>query len=124
MPRKSKSSYPSNWPQIAKEVKESVGFRCVRCGHRHDPETGYTLTVHHMDMDPSNNRWWNLIPLCQRCHLQVQNKVTLEQFYMFPHSEWFKPYVAGYYAFVRGLGYDRDFVLANVNRIVFENENI
>ena len=58
------------------------------------------LTVHHLDGDKANLRWWNLAALCQRCHLEIQAKVVLERVYPFEHSEWFKPYVAGYYAYV------------------------
>lgn len=103
MPRKSTGEYPPNWKEIAKAVKDAAGWKCVRCGHRHDPENGYTLTVHHLDIDPSNCAWWNIPALCQRCHLQIQSKVVMEQPFMFPHSEWFKPYVAAYYAVVEGL---------------------
>jgi len=56
------------------------------------------LTVHHLDGNKGNCRWWNLAALCQRCHLQIQGKVKMERVYPWPHSEWFKPYVAGYYA--------------------------
>jgi hypothetical protein len=57
------------------------------------------LTVHHLDSDKSNLRWWNLLSLCQICHLEIQGKVDLHQPYgMFDHSPWFKPYVAGWYA--------------------------
>jgi len=34
------------------------------------------------------------------------------------HSEWFKPYVAGYYAFVHGLSTQRDYVLANIEHLI------
>ena len=60
--------------------------------------TGYCLTVHHLDLNPSNNRWWNLLALCQRCHLSIQGRVHIERPWMFDHSEWFQPYVAGWYA--------------------------
>lgn len=36
--------------------------------------------------------------LCQRCHLTIQSRVNPDQPYMLEHSEWFKPYVAGFYA--------------------------
>ena len=36
--------------------------------------------------------------LCQVCHLQVQGKVDPEMPYFLEHSEWIKPYVAGFYA--------------------------
>ncbi|WP_421801779.1 hypothetical protein [Flagellimonas sp.] len=31
------------------------------------------LTVAHLDHDKSNNRFWNLKALCQRCHLTLDN---------------------------------------------------
>jgi hypothetical protein len=55
-------------------------------------------TVHHLDGNKSNCAWWNLLALCQRCHLTIQSRVNPEQPYMLEHSEWFKPYVAGFYA--------------------------
>jgi 5-methylcytosine-specific restriction endonuclease McrA len=59
------------------------------------------LTVHHLRLGHDAKRdlrWWNLVALCQRCHLQVQGKVLLERIWPWPHSEWFKPYAAGWYA--------------------------
>jgi len=58
------------------------------------------LTVHHLDMNKANCRWWNLAALCQRCHLQIQGKVQMHRIWPWSHSEWFRPYVAGYYASV------------------------
>lgn len=58
------------------------------------------LTVHHLDKVKGNCRWWNLVALCQRCHLQIQGKVQMTRVWPWEHSDWFKPYVAGYYAFV------------------------
>jgi len=58
------------------------------------------LTVHHADGDKSNLAWWNLLALCQRCHLTIQSKVVMERVYPSEHSDWFKPFVAGYYAWV------------------------
>jgi hypothetical protein len=66
-----------------------------------DVEAEYRiLTVHHLDGNKGNCRWWNLVALCQRCHLTVQGKVKMERRWLHEHSEWFKPYVAGYYAHV------------------------
>ena len=97
------SKYPDNWNEIAQAVKDASGWKCVRCGQRHDPEAGYTLTVHHLDIDPSNCAWHNIPALCQRCHLHIQGKVVMEQPYMFPHSKWFVPYVAAYYGVKAGV---------------------
>lgn len=56
------------------------------------------LTVHHLIDEKGDCRWWNLAPLCQRCHLTIQGRVRMAQVYPFEHSDWFKPYAAGYYA--------------------------
>jgi hypothetical protein len=102
MTRKSTGEYPDNWNEIATAVKDSAGWKCVRCGHPHDIPAGYMLTVHHLDLNPANCAWWNIPALCQRCHLRIQARVVMERFYMFEHSIWFRPYVAGYYAVQQG----------------------
>jgi hypothetical protein len=56
------------------------------------------LTVHHADEDKLNCRWWNLLSLCQRCHLSVQGRVQLDRVWPHEHSAWFRPFVAGFYA--------------------------
>ena len=97
--RRSTGAYPDDWPELARSVKDAAQWCCIRCGHHHDPATGYTLTVHHLDINPANRAWWNLLALCQRCHLSVQVRVYLDRpWVMAEHSEWFKPYVAGFYA--------------------------
>jgi hypothetical protein len=68
-----KRGYPEDWEAIATRIKDAAGWRCEHCGHRHDPENGYALTVHHLDDDPSNNVPKNLVALCQRCHLRWGN---------------------------------------------------
>lgn len=55
-------------------------------------------TVHHLDGNKANCQWWNLLALCQRCHLTIQSRVNPEQPYYLEHSAWFQPYVAGFYA--------------------------
>lgn len=98
MPRRSQGgTYPDDWRKIAQRVKSEIGWRCARCGDEHNPPES-VLTVHHMDLHPTNNDWWNLLPLCSRCHLSIQGRVILERPWIFSHSPWFQPYVAGYYA--------------------------
>lgn len=118
----SPNSYPPEWPDVARAVKEAAGWRCVRCGHPHERPAARivcddrcdavrhpgglndgrqrVLTVHHADGNKANLAWWNLLPLCQVCHLQIQGKVKMERQWVFEHSEWFKPYVAGWYAYI------------------------
>lgn len=77
------------------------------------------LTVHHLIGDKFDLRWWNLAALCQRCHLQVQGKVKMHQTYPFEHSEWFKPYAAGYYAFTYlGEELTRDQAVARMDELL------
>ena len=114
MPRKSIGIYPDNWDESAELVKDKAGWQCIRCNYPHNPAAGYTLTVHHLDLNKSNCAWWNLAALCQRCHLQIQNKVVMERRWMFEHSEWFRPYVAGFYAHKYGLPESKQYVLSHL----------
>lgn len=126
MPRKSVpgSFYPADWPAIARAIKEAVDWRCVRCNapHRNDP--GFGLTVHHLDMHPSHSDpvlwWWNTVPLCCACHLQVQHKVDLNRpWTMEEHTPWFRPYVAGFYAYkYLGLHLDRPTVEKHIEYLL------
>ena len=90
--------YPPDWPDIACEVKAAANWRCIRCDHPNDSGSGYGLGVHHFNGVKPDCRWWNLLALCQRCHLSVQARVNPEQAFFADHSEWIKPYVAGFYA--------------------------
>ena len=96
MKHKPTGEYPDDWDEIAERVKGEENWECERCHHVHEPTTGYSLTVHHLDGDKSNCARWNLAALCQRCHLRIQGKVFMPQCYMFEHSDWFKPHVKGY----------------------------
>jgi 5-methylcytosine-specific restriction endonuclease McrA len=119
MARRSRSPYPPDWPEIARAAKDAAGWRCVRCGRPHDPTSGYSLTVHHLDRDPSNCVWWNLLALCQRCHLSVQGRVRLERPWVFEHSAWFREYVAGWYAWrYLGVQLTRDEVRLNLGALL------
>lgn len=110
--------YPDNWKEIAREIKDAAAWRCIRCDHEHDPPAGYTLTVHHLDGRKDNCAWWNLCALCQRCHLHIQAKVEMSRVWMFEHSKWFKPYVAGYYAHLQGLPTDPEYVHAHLEELL------
>ena len=72
--------YPKNWNAIALTKKQSVAWRCEKCGQK-CLESGvktklslsdrkrFELSVHHQDYDPENNSPENLIALCSGCHL-------------------------------------------------------
>jgi hypothetical protein len=77
------------------------------------------LTVHHLDNDKANCCWWNLAALCQRCHLQIQGKVLMARIWPWEHSQWFQPYVAGYYAHAYlGEDLERDDVMARLDELL------
>ena len=71
--------YPSNWKTISAVKRISSGNKCEICdamnGKPH-PRTGskVVLTVHHLDFNPGNNKDWNLIVVCQRCHNRLDAK--------------------------------------------------
>lgn len=88
--------YPDNWNEIATRIKSAAGWRCERCGHHHEQATGYVLTVHHLVPIKSLCQDWNLVALCQRCHLHIQAKVDMFQTFMFEHSKWFIPHLEGF----------------------------
>jgi hypothetical protein len=119
-----KDRYPHAWHDLGHGygvkhmIRDLAGRRCVRCLHpytkglggaspcdercRHAPPSEWRiLTVHHLRLGHDAKRdlrWWNLAALCQRCHLQIQGKVQMERVWPHEHSEWFKPYAAGWYA--------------------------
>jgi hypothetical protein len=77
------------------------------------------LTVHHLNGQKHDCRWWNLCALCQRCHLQIQGKVVMERIWPWPHSEWFKVYAAGWYAAAYlGLDLSREETLARIDELL------
>ena len=98
------NDYPDNWDEIANAIKDRHGRKCERCGHAHEVETGYVLTVHHLDGNKENCSDWNLAALCQRCHLRIQGRVKMDQGFfdaLMPVSEWFKPHLEGYREAIR-----------------------
>ena len=86
-----KQDYPSNWPEIAKAIKDKADWHCENCYHPHDTPNGYMLTVHHLDGNKANSRYENLVALCQRCHLRIQARYHPRQQVMsFARSTWMK----------------------------------
>lgn len=94
--RRFTNTYNDDGKEKRRQAREAAGNKCIRCGSPSVP--GRILTCHHFDGDKSNDAWHNLLPLCQVCHLQVQAKVDPHISWMFEHSDWLKPYVAGFYA--------------------------
>lgn len=80
-----RNRYPDNWDDIALAVKEKALWRCRKCctqclrpgeGDRltRSERAVKTLTVHHANFTPEDNRLENLIPLCAPCHLSMHQR--------------------------------------------------
>lgn len=76
--------YPANWREISERIRWGrARGRCEWCGVRHgdrNPATGavVVLTVHHLDHTPENCAPENLVALCQRCHLNADRKLHIQ----------------------------------------------
>jgi 5-methylcytosine-specific restriction endonuclease McrA len=71
--------YPPNWKSISASTRICAGNKCEICDAKNgfpNPVTGskVVLTVHHLDFNPGNNKPYNIIALCQRCHLRLDAK--------------------------------------------------
>lgn len=64
--------YPSNWGEVARNIRRLDGFACVACG-----ATNVELHVHHI-VYASNfgtHQQTNLVTLCRPCHEKEHNRV-------------------------------------------------
>jgi len=92
--------------------------------HQHGPPGAWEaqwriLTVHHLNGDKADCRWWNLASLCQRCHLRIQRTVVMPRVFPWEHTDWFKPYAAGWYAHAYlGEDLDREQTLARLDELL------
>lgn len=78
-------------------VLEKTAGELVRDRYRVEAQWR-VLTVHHLNTVKYDCRWFNLVALCQRDHLEIQSRVVMDRPWPWDHSAWFKPYVAGFYA--------------------------
>lgn len=72
------SKYPNDWELIRKEILIRAENQCELCGAENGKphwKTGskVVLTIMHLDQDTNNNKRYNLLAACQRCH----NKIDL-----------------------------------------------
>lgn len=114
-----KGQYAADGKESRRAVREAAGNKCIRCGHPNCAKTHHVLTTHHFDGNKANDEWWNLMALCQRCHLKVQNKVDPQIPYFLEHTDWMKPYVAGFYAFkYEGRNITREEAMERMNELL------
>jgi len=77
--------YPAYWDTLALAIKTKAMWRCRHClrqclrpgegdGLSRSEKAKATLTVHHANFTPEDNREENLIPLCAPCHLAIHGR--------------------------------------------------
>ena len=77
-------TYSKNWKDIRKCVLSRAENRCELCNaENYKPhwktKSKVVLTVHHIDFDKTNNIPYNLLALCQRCHLRLDMPVKIKR---------------------------------------------
>ena len=71
--------YHVEWENISRYIRELFNYHCVCCGKYCQTQTSHKdrLHVHHIDENPENNHFENLIPLCAVCHLRIEKEARL-----------------------------------------------
>lgn len=83
MPVDYKKDYHPHWKSISRFIRftraQGKCERCAAANYEPHPVTGskVVLTVAHLDRRRENNRWWNLLALCQKCHLDHDRQSNL-----------------------------------------------
>ena len=62
----------SFWRELRKLIYKRDGYKCQECGKKANGRR--SLHAHHIDFDPKNNDFLNLITLCPSCHGKTHNK--------------------------------------------------
>jgi len=76
--------YHPQWKIISRDIiKNRAGNRCELCNAENGKphwKTGnkVVLTVHHIDGDKTNNKPYNLLALCQRCHNKLDMPMRIK----------------------------------------------
>ncbi|MBF0278608.1 MAG: HNH endonuclease [SAR324 cluster bacterium] len=71
--------YHVEWKNISRYIRELFNYHCARCGKvcNTPSDRKDLLQVHHIDENPGNNHFENLIPLCAVCHLRIEKEARL-----------------------------------------------
>lgn len=77
------SKYPSNWKNLRIAILSRAENRCELCGGFNGEKQWKTggkivLTIHHINYNTADNRLYNLIALCQRCHNKLDMPLRVD----------------------------------------------
>ena len=83
--------YHPEWPSISRYIRELFNQHCACCGKQCIPNNRPhdLLQVHHIDENPQNNAFENLIPLCAVCHLRIEKEARLHAPFSHVQTELF-----------------------------------
>ena len=86
------SRYHPEWETVSRYVRELFNYHCARCDKdcRKTKNAQMVLQVHHIDENPANNAFENLIPLCASCHLKIEGEARLHAPYREKQLELFE----------------------------------
>ena len=70
-PKEVERRYTSDWPQIARAYKQHRKYVCEDC-RVSLIRARNLMHVHHIDLDPQNNKVSNLRALCVECHSKME----------------------------------------------------
>ena len=87
--------YPKDWKLISQAIIKNQNNICYFCpaeNHKSHWKTGskVVLTTHHIDGNLKNNSRYNLIALCQRCHLRLDLEKHLSKRFKIDKNYWIK----------------------------------
>ena len=66
--------YGENWTSRSRKMKKMFRYTCQKCGVIMDGFDKDSVQVHHIDMNPLNCFYWNLVVLCPECHVDAHRK--------------------------------------------------
>jgi len=64
--------YGKNWTRKSRQMKECYHHTCQKCGRVMNGFDKESVQVHHVDGNPQNCFYWNLIVLCPPCHVKAE----------------------------------------------------
>jgi len=70
----SNDPYPEDWCELLKDsIRKRDNYVCQECGIHQDELDGWfkKLHIHHIDYDKNNLNPYNLISLCNKCHMKT-----------------------------------------------------
>lgn len=78
------NGYVINWSQISRAFRDSKNYKCEKCNYKIKNLTeSKFMQTHHVDRNKLNNKKYNLMCLCIKCHsevdeIHIKNFSTLE----------------------------------------------